>query len=94
MRSLILAAQAKGCSKIHNPLPSPDTERMIQALDALGVLTQKKKSLLVEGGLQPKNAKIDVGNSGLAFRFITTLAALGDQKLQQMRRAERWRCRR
>ena len=81
MRSLILAAQAKGSSTIHNPLPSPDTEKMVQALAALGVDVKQKGSFTVKGGLEHQNKHIDVGNSGLAFRFVTSLAALGDKEV-------------
>lgn len=82
MRSLMLAAQIKGSSTIRNALPSPDTKRMIQALAALGVPTKQGDPLTVEGGLNLEPVRIDVGNSGLAFRFITSLAALGNQKVE------------
>lgn len=81
MRSLILAAQAEGRSRVHNPLPSPDTQSMVLALQALGIPIKEGDGLEIEGGLKPITAKIDVGNSGLAYRFITAVAALGNQKV-------------
>ena len=82
MRSLILAAQASGKSRLLNPLPSPDTKNMIKALQCLGVPIKEADHLEVHGGLKHEPVKIDVGNSGLVYRFITAMAALGDQEVQ------------
>lgn len=82
MRSLIFASLAKGKSKIHNFLPSPDTTSMIQALSSLGVSIKVEKCIEVDGGLSHKTALIDVGNAGQVYRFVSALAALGDKRVE------------
>ena len=82
MRSLILAAHAKGTSIIDNPLQSPDTLAMIQALQQLGVEVSGTSQLTVQGGLKEPQGVIDVGNSGIAYRFVTALAATSSKSVK------------
>lgn len=82
MRALVLASLAKGTSRIHNYLLSPDVDHMIEALRKLGARVEKKQSIEVQGGLSPKAGTIDAGNSGIVYRFAGALAALGNERIE------------
>ncbi len=76
-RGLLLAALAQGKSTLSNALDSDDTNRMVEALNALGVPTDFDKAATridVEGKGGPvrvPNHPIDCGNAGTAIRFLT-----------------------
>jgi 3-phosphoshikimate 1-carboxyvinyltransferase len=77
LRALVFATLAQGTSLIKNYLHSPDTTAMIQACRLLGAqIREFPDELEVKGGLHPAENVIDVGNSGITFRFITALGAL------------------
>lgn len=80
IRSLLFALMAKGKSRIHHPLPSPDTFAMLDAIRSFGaVIDMEKEALLIEGvagKLLPAEDVIQCGNSGQALRFIGALSAL------------------
>ncbi len=86
MRALLFASLAKGESTIDFPLWSPDTEAMILACQGLGaVITKEPNRLMVRGvggNIALQMRKVDVGNSGIAYRFITALAALGNDVIR------------
>src|SRR5260221_10499048 len=72
-RVLLLAALARGATRVEGLLASDDTERMLDALRALGVEWQRDAdgSYLVPGvaGRFPvAQADLFLGNAGTAFR--------------------------
>ncbi len=80
-RALVLAALADGRSVVRRPLRSRDTELMAQALRGLGVeVTDTADGDWqvdgVAGPLQPRSARIDVGNAGTVARFLPPVATL------------------
>ena len=80
MRAIVFAAMANGTSYIENILLSPDTFSMIEGVKAFGAKARLEgSSLEVEGvcgkPICPKEV-IDVGNSGLALRFLLSFACL------------------
>ena len=79
-RALIVAALAKGESKLVGPLESEDTAYSAQALAQMGVLIEKGRNWQIygNGGLvKPSIEPIFLGNNGTATRFLTSVAALG-----------------
>ncbi len=82
-RALILAALARGKSRLTGALFSEDTERMLDALSTLGFTIETDSSRAIisitgHGGHVPKpEGNIHCGNSGTTIRFCTALAALG-----------------
>ena len=87
MRALVFAALAKTPSKIHNPLPSPDTECMVAALHALGAEITPDYHI-VPHPLKMPAAPIYAGNSGLVYRLIRALMPVeitGDDSIQTRR---------
>lgn len=84
-RILLLAALADGVTNIRGLLASDDTERMLDALKALGVRIVKvdKNDYRVQGigGQFPlsfpvKEANLFLGNAGTVFRPLTAILAL------------------
>ena len=81
-RTLLLAALAEGSTEVKGLLASDDTERMLDALRALGVAWIRRggsDDYVVQGigGLFPiKQADLFLGNAGTAFRPLTAVLAL------------------
>ncbi len=80
-RVLLLAALARGTTEIRDLLTSDDTERMLEALDLLGVRIDRIGPDTVRvhgcGGAFPvKAAHLFLGNAGTAFRPLTAVLAL------------------
>ena len=82
-RSLLLAALSDNVCEIHSLLKSDDTDRMLDALAALGVkiefLDGGRLKVYGMGGRFPnRSADLFLGNAGTAFRPLTAvLAVLG-----------------
>lgn len=84
-RSLVAAALADGRSLLRNPLLADDSNRLIAALNDLGIPVGivglgADQAVHVDGrgGAVPaRKATIGVGNAGTAMRFLTAVAALG-----------------
>jgi 3-phosphoshikimate 1-carboxyvinyltransferase len=80
MRSIIFASLAEGKSEINGILRSPDTDRMIYAIAAMGAKVKRENTNIVIEGVAgfPKfqGDIIDAGNSGQVLRFCAALAAL------------------
>lgn len=79
-RTLLLAALAKGTTEIRDLLKSDDTDRMLEALSALGVSVTKTGEndyvVVGTGGSFPgKEADLFLGNAGTAFRPLTAALA-------------------
>lgn len=83
-RALLVAALAKGKSRLNGALFSEDTRFMLEALRALGVsVVADSKSCTLEvignGGRIPVNsAELYIGNAGTAARSLVTYLTLGN----------------
>jgi 3-phosphoshikimate 1-carboxyvinyltransferase len=87
-RILLLAALARGETRIHDLLESDDTGFMLEALRQLGIVwaAEGARSIRVHGaaGAFPvKQAELFLGNAGTVFRPLTAVLALagGDYRL-------------
>ena len=85
MRALVFAAMGHGQSILKNILLSPDTYAMIDGLKSFGVKFNQSGSVVyVEGvGGKPQSPTevIDVGNSGLALRFLMAFASFVEDEV-------------
>ncbi|RXT56548.1 3-phosphoshikimate 1-carboxyvinyltransferase [Bosea sp. Tri-44] len=81
-RALLVAALAKGTSRLSGALKSDDTRYMAQALRDMGVEIAEpdETSFIVtsDGRLKAPTAPLFLGNAGTATRFLTAAAALVD----------------
>lgn len=79
-RMLLLAALARGESRLTGALKSDDTAHMAEALRALGVAVEEPdgSSFVVhgDGRLRAPDAPLFLGNAGTATRFLTASCAL------------------
>jgi 3-phosphoshikimate 1-carboxyvinyltransferase len=80
-RTLLLAALANGTTEIRDLLVSDDTDRMLEALEKLGVKLEKLSETDWRvhgcgGDFPNKNAELFLGNAGTAFRPLTAALAL------------------
>jgi 3-phosphoshikimate 1-carboxyvinyltransferase len=92
-RVLLLAALADGETEVRDLLASDDTERMLEALQALGVGVthlggENWKIVGCAGAFPVKRAELFLGNAGTAFRPLTAALALagGDYVLKGVAR--------
>jgi 3-phosphoshikimate 1-carboxyvinyltransferase len=77
-RACILAALARGPSRLERPLRSDDTDRLRAALEALGARSRwEGEDLIFEGvdGRFPRGAALDLGDGGAPARFLMAAAA-------------------
>ena len=78
-RALLLAALARGTSRLTGALKSDDTRYMAEALRAMGVTVDEPDAtsftVTSSGGLTPPAAPLFLGNAGTATRFLTAAAA-------------------
>jgi 3-phosphoshikimate 1-carboxyvinyltransferase len=80
-RTLLLAALARGDTRVEGLLDADDVDRMVEALRALGVLLERPEgtgATVVHGaaGAFPvKRAALTLGNAGTAFRPLTAALA-------------------
>ena len=82
-RALLIAAMAKGTSRLTGALGSHDTGYMAQALRAMGVTIDEplgETTFVVTGtgGLKPFPHPINIGNAGTAARFLCAAATVVD----------------
>jgi 3-phosphoshikimate 1-carboxyvinyltransferase len=80
-RVLLLAALADGVTVVRDLLKSDDTDRMLDALNTLGVQVESLGDNAYRvtgcgGDFSNKNAKLFLGNAGTAFRPLTAALAL------------------
>lgn len=82
-RTLLLAALAEGETEIFGLLKSDDTDRMLDALTALGVQLEQNpedtsnwKVTGINGKFPTDKADLFLGNAGTAFRPLTAALAL------------------
>lgn len=85
-RALIVAALAKGESKLTGVLDSDDTQVMLESLKRLGLevthdAEKCEVNILGCGGVIPKeDVELWLKNSGTSIRFLTAMCALGQGK--------------
>lgn len=84
-RALLLAALAKGTTRLTNLLDSDDIRHMLNALNTLGVqyqLSEDKTECVVEGLGQPfsvsEPVELFLGNAGTAMRPLAAALCLGE----------------
>jgi 3-phosphoshikimate 1-carboxyvinyltransferase len=81
-RALLLAALARGRSRLTGALKSDDTARMAEALAAMGISIAEPDATTFEvdstGVLTKPTAPLVLGNAGTATRFLTAAVALVD----------------
>ena len=88
IRTVLLASQAVGISKISNILESEDVLNTLRAIKKLGIKYKKKKNCYeIYGfglnGFNPKNnTVINAGNSGTLGRIILSLLIKTDKKIK------------
>jgi 3-phosphoshikimate 1-carboxyvinyltransferase len=93
-RVLLLAALARGDTRIEGLLEADDVDRMLDALRALGIRLERvdeKRATLIHGvgGTFPvKQASLFLGNAGTAFRPLTAALAFcsGEYELSGVQR--------
>ncbi len=82
-RTLLLAALADGVTEIRDLLISDDTERMLDALQTLGIKLEKLSATDwrvqgCNGNFPNKDAELFLGNAGTAFRPLTAALAFSN----------------
>jgi 3-phosphoshikimate 1-carboxyvinyltransferase len=88
-RILLLAALARGDTRIEGLLEADDVDRMLEALQALGISLERVDEQGVTivhgaaGAFPVKHAALSLGNAGTAFRPLTAVLAFsgGDYRL-------------
>ncbi len=78
-RALLLAALAKGTSRLTGALKSDDTRHMSEALRQMGVTVDEPDAttfvVTSSGHLQQPAQPLFLGNAGTAVRFLTAAVA-------------------
>ncbi len=79
-RALAAALLAKGRTTLRGIELCRDTRSAIEAIEALGAKVEilDDNTLIIDGGLYPATNNLNVGESGLAARLFTPIAALCD----------------
>lgn len=82
-RALAAALLAKGTTTLHNIEFCDDTRSAIRCIEALGAKVRRtdESTLEIEGGFCPQCDLLPVGESGLATRLFTPIAALADHPI-------------
>lgn len=79
-RALLLAALARGTSRLTGALKSKDTALMAAALRQMGVVVEEPDAtsfvVTSDGTLKPPAAPLVLGNAGTAVRFLTAAVSL------------------
>lgn len=82
-RALAAALLAEGESELRRIGFCDDTRSALGCIETLGARTHREgDSLFVEGGLAPQGRSLRVGESGLASRLFTPIAALWPEPLR------------
>ena len=88
IRTILLASQAIGISRISNLLESEDVLNTLKTIKKLGIKYKRKKNLYeiygygLNGFLIKKNTTINAGNSGTLGRLILSLLIKSDKKIK------------
>lgn len=76
-RAIAAALLAEGVSTITNMADCNDTAAAMQVAESLGAEVDSEGSTYrIKGGLNPKNTRLNIGESGLAARLFTPIASL------------------
>jgi 3-phosphoshikimate 1-carboxyvinyltransferase len=85
-RAILIAALARGTSRLRGILHSDDTKYMLTTWDQLGVTFNDSAGELVingcDGKPNPCSESLYVGNAGTAARFLTAVLTLGQGQYQ------------
>ena len=83
-RALAAALLASGRTTLRGIELCRDTRSAIEAIRKLGARVEIKddNTLIIDGGLNPTTATLNVGESGLAARLFTPIAALGGEAMR------------
>jgi 3-phosphoshikimate 1-carboxyvinyltransferase len=82
-RFAVLAAIARGRSRLRRPLRADDTNRLFRAIDILGAKVEDDgEDVLVSGcdGRLPGGGSVDLGDGGTPTRFVLALATLAAER--------------
>ena len=82
-RALAAALLAAGRTTLRGIELCRDTRSALETIEKLGAKVEIKddNTLIVEGGLKPTTNRLNVGESGLAARLFTPIAALGGEAM-------------
>lgn len=82
-RAIALALLAEGRTVLHNIEFCKDTRSALACIEALGatVTILDDSTIAIDGGLNPQQDVLSVGESGLATRLFTPIAALCDRPI-------------
>ncbi len=82
-RALAAALLASGRTTLRGIELCRDTRSAIAAIEALGAKVEiiNENTVTIEGGLKPRTDSLNVGESGLAARLFTPIAALSDRRI-------------
>ena len=83
-RALAASLMAEGRTTLRNIEFCDDTLSAMHCIETLGARVHRidDHTLLVDGGLRPLSSVLDVGESGLASRLFTPIAALCQQPIR------------
>lgn len=83
-RALALSLLAEGVSTLSNIEYCQDTRSALSCIRALGARVEEEdaSTLRIEGGLRPLDLRLQVGESGLASRLFTPIAALWNHPIR------------
>ena len=82
-RALAIALLTQGRTTLRNLELCDDTRSAIRCIEALGARVERvdDSTLIVEGGLSPQAETLQMGESGLATRLFTPIAALSSNPI-------------
>lgn len=82
-RAIALSLLARGRSVLRNIEFCKDTRSALACIEALGAKVEflDDSTIAIEGGLNPKSNILSVGESGLATRLFTPIAALHNEPI-------------
>ena len=82
-RALAAALLASGRTTLRGIELCNDTRSAIAAIEALGASVEiiDQNTIAIEGGFRPRTNRLNVGESGLAARLFTPIAALCDRAM-------------
>ncbi len=70
-------------TRILNPSTSQDSLAGLRIAEKLGAeVRQEEGAVFIRGGMNPRGAELDCGESGLSLRMFSAVAALCDQELR------------
>lgn len=83
-RALAASLLSEETSVLHNLEYCDDTRSALRCIETLGARTQQtqERTLVIRGGIHPRSRRLEVGESGLAARLFTPIAALGTEPIR------------